>query len=205
MDTKIAFIDVETGGLDPQRSALLQLSGVIDINGEEVERFNYFIRPFENDEVNPKALQVNKFTLEQIQGFDSPAKVFGNFEAMLSKYVDRFSKYDKLFFIGYNSHAFDTQFVRNFFQKNGSKFYGSYFWAASPDVMLSWSAELMSVRHTMKNFKLMTVARKAGIVIDETRLHDAMYDIELTRELYYRLQTNIFLRSQVAQEEGALN
>jgi DNA polymerase-3 subunit epsilon len=37
------------------------------------------------------------------------------------------------------------------------------------------------------DFKLKTVCAKAGITIDESRLHDASYDIMLTRELYYRI------------------
>jgi DNA polymerase-3 subunit epsilon len=36
----------------------------------------------------------------------------------------------------------------------------------------------------MKDFKLMTVAQEVGLVVDESRLHDANYDIELTRGVY---------------------
>lgn len=46
---------------------------------------------------------------------------------------------------------------------------------------------LMGVRNDMENFKLMTVARTMGIEIDENKLHDATYDIELTRDIFYRI------------------
>ena len=36
----------------------------------------------------------------------------------------------------------------------------------------------------MLNFKLSTVAQTVGIEIDEARLHEANYDIELTRAVY---------------------
>lgn len=39
----------------------------------------------------------------------------------------------------------------------------------------------------MENFKLMTVARTMGIEIDENKLHDATYDIELTRDIFYKI------------------
>ena len=43
----------------------------------------------------------------------------------------------------------------------------------------------------MENFKLMTTARAVGLEIDESKLHDAQYDIELTRNIY-RIVTNRF-------------
>jgi DNA polymerase III subunit epsilon len=39
----------------------------------------------------------------------------------------------------------------------------------------------------MKDFKLSTIAEKLGITVDPSKLHDALYDVELTRESYYRL------------------
>jgi hypothetical protein len=33
----------------------------------------------------------------------------------------------------------------------------------------------------------MTVAKTMGIEIDENKLHDATYDIELTRDIFYRI------------------
>lgn len=36
----------------------------------------------------------------------------------------------------------------------------------------------------MENFKLATVAKFMGINVDEEALHDAFYDIYLTREIY---------------------
>jgi DNA polymerase-3 subunit epsilon len=42
----------------------------------------------------------------------------------------------------------------------------------------------------MIDFKLKTVAKELGLWVDETRLHDAEYDIELTRSVY-RIVTGI--------------
>lgn len=45
----------------------------------------------------------------------------------------------------------------------------------------------MGARNDMENFKLMTVAKTMGIEIDENKLHDATYDIELTRDIFYKI------------------
>jgi len=43
-------------------------------------------------------------------------------------------------------------------------------------------------RADMNNFKLMTVAEEIGIKIEEEKLHNATYDIYLTREIYRRIK-----------------
>lgn len=55
------------------------------------------------------------------------------------------------------------------------------------DVYVMVTPFLMGVRNDMENFKLMTVARTMGIEIDENKLHDATYDIELTRDIFYKI------------------
>ena len=63
---KIIFIDTETGGVNAEKSALIQLSGIIEVDGTEKEKFNFYIKPFVNSEVNEKALEVQGRTLEEI-------------------------------------------------------------------------------------------------------------------------------------------
>ena len=62
--------------------------------------------------------------------------------------------------------------------------------------MVLATLRLLGVRPTMENFKLMTVAKTVGIQIDESKLHDAMYDIYLTREIYNRIITEWNLEKQ---------
>jgi len=45
----------------------------------------------------------------------------------------------------------------------------------------------METRSQFPNFKLMTVAKYIGIEVDESRAHDAMYDIEVTKEILKRI------------------
>ena len=104
---------------------------------------------------------------------------------MLSKYCNRFDKKDKLFLCGFNNAAFDNQFLRAWFTQNGDSYFGSYFWANPLDTYVLATQYLLNERHKMLDFKLITVCKQVGIQVDESRLHDAEYDIELTRNLYY--------------------
>jgi len=45
----------------------------------------------------------------------------------------------------------------------------------------------MNQRPSMPNFKLMTVAKHIGLDIDESKAYDAIYDVEITREIFKKL------------------
>jgi DNA polymerase-3 subunit epsilon len=196
-EQKIIFIDVETTGVNPERNGLTQLSGCVQIGGEVKESFDFFIRPFPEDEIEIAALEVTGFDRRQFllpdhpnylavdgQNFEDPRDIYDRVAAMLGKYVNQYDKTDKFQFVGYNAHSFDMPFMRRFWEKNGNRFFGSWFWYPCLDVMLIWAQILHPVRAELSNFKLATVARHCGIKVDDTRLHDSQYDIELTRELW---------------------
>jgi hypothetical protein len=63
--------------------------------------------------------------------------------------------------------------------------------------MLVWAQILQPVRAELSNFKLATVARYCGIKVDDSRLHDSQYDIELTRELWLSARRIIERGNQV--------
>ena len=78
--------------------------------------------------------------------------------------------------------------MREWFLKQGDIYFGAWFWHPPIDVAVLAMAALGDRRAKMVNFKLATVAAEFGIEIDAKRLHDAAYDIELTRKIYDRIQ-----------------
>lgn len=185
--TKLFFFDVETTGLLPQKHGIHQISGCIMIDGQEKEEFNFKVRPNPQAQIDDEALRIGGVTIEQIATYPPMKEVYLQLVTMLAKYVDKFNKTDKFFLVGYNNRGFDDQFLRGFFKQNLDEYFGSWFWADSHDVLVLASAHLMKRRAEMENFKLATVAKFMGIEVDESKLHDASYDIALTKELYLRL------------------
>jgi DNA polymerase-3 subunit epsilon len=186
------FFDLETTGLDYKVNAIHQFSGCIELDGTIIESFNFKIRPFEGAIIEPKALETSNVTEEQIMAYPPAEEVFADFMRMLSRYVRKFDKKDKMFLVGYNNAAFDNAFLREFYVRyQKDDYFNSWFWGNTIDVMVLASEHLAEMRVGMDNFKLMTTARALGIEIDESKLHDAEYDIELTRNIY-RIVTNRF-------------
>lgn len=181
---KLVFFDLETTGTNPGKHGIHQISGQIVIDGAVKETFDFHVQPNPKALIEEEALKVGGVTREQILAYPPMQQVYQEFVAMLGKYVDKFNKKDKFFLVGYNNAAFDNQFLRGFFLQNGDVYFGSWFWSNSIDVMVLASAYLATRRPEMENFKLSTVAKTLGIVVNDDSLHDAMYDIELTKAVF---------------------
>jgi DNA polymerase-3 subunit epsilon len=112
--------------------------------------------------------------------------IYKNFITDLDKMVDKFKKDDKLYFIAYNAN-FDSDFIRTLFLKNKNNFYGSYFYSPAICVMQMVASKFMRKHMRLENFKLGTVCKALGIKVVENNLHDAEYDIKVTKNLYNKL------------------
>lgn len=184
---KIFYFDVETTGLFPWKHGIVQLAYVIEVDFEEKESGSCFVRPFDSDEIDPKALAVNGLTKQQLDGFPEPTTFFsGTLLPLLAKYVDKYDKNDKFCPAGFNTQ-FDVDFLQSFFKKNGDKYYGSWFNYDIIDPLQALRFFQPSEEWIQKlpDKKLGTVAKHFGINLDNA--HEALADIQATRELVHRL------------------
>lgn len=170
------------------KNGIHQLSGFVEIDGAITETFDIKVQPNPAAVIDPEALKVSGITPEILQSYQPMRDGYNQFVAIISKYIDRYNNRDKFHLVGYNNRGFDDPFLRAWFVQNGDPYFGSWFWADSIDVMVLASAHLLDERRSMPDFKLMTVARKMGIEVDESKLHDALYDIHLTRGIYLSIK-----------------
>ena len=184
--SKLLFIDLETTGLDPDIHGVIQIAGIIQIDGEVKEEFDLQCNVHEGVEFDPQALLVTGTTLDEIFSYESPKIVHTELCKILKKYVNPYKKEDKFFFLAYNS-PFDMKFIRSWFKRCGDKYgIGSWCWNPDLDIMRFALKHLMAERPSMPNFKLATVAAQVGLKLDEEALHDALYDVILARSVYNR-------------------
>jgi DNA polymerase III subunit epsilon len=185
MSEKLLFIDTETTGLFAPGAGLVQVAGIVEIDGEEVEQFNLWCRPFPGDLLNKEALQIIGKTRDELVALPDPADTFREFLDVLDRHIDRFDKNDKYFLVAYNA-PFDADHLRAWFKKCGENFFGAYFWTPPLCVMNLAGVALRPARETLPNFKLATVAEAMGVTADGD-LHDAMTDVRLSAGIWRRL------------------
>lgn len=182
---KLFFLDLETTGVDREKHGVHQISGAIVIDGEVKDRFNFRVRPHPSAIIDHQALAVCNVTFEQIMAYPEMPVIFSNIVSLISKYTTVDDNKDKFFISGYNSQSFDGGHFAKWFQRNSNiKLFNKSFWTVSLDVMILAQSYLMDVRHEMSNFKQSTVAAQLGLTVDESKLHDAEYDIDLCMAIY---------------------
>ena len=108
---KVFWFDTETTGLDEKENSMIQLAGLVEINGVVKKEVNILFRPFKNKTINPKALEVNGRTIEEIMNFPPPQIGIAQLKSILKKYVNPFVPEDKLVPAGCNVN-FDIEFLR---------------------------------------------------------------------------------------------
>ena len=140
LSQKLLFIDVETTGVNPERNGIIQVSGCVQIENELLESFDYYVRPFPQDIIEPRALEVTGINPKQLlppdhpdhlyvpgQKFLEPSEVYLLLQATFNKYVDQYDKTDKFHFVGYNAHSFDMPLCDAFGRKIRTSFLAAGF------------------------------------------------------------------------------
>lgn len=187
--SKLFYIDVETTGTDPKRNGLVQIAGIIEIDGEVKQKINLLAAPFEGDVIEAEALQVIGKDEGELRAYDHPEVIYNQLISTMDQYVDRYDRSDKFHFIGYNSR-FDDGFIREWFKKLNDNYYGSWFHWPAIDVSNLAAIHFLGRRGTLPNFKLMGVAEALGIDVDPGQAHDALYDVRITRKIFQLLTNN---------------
>lgn len=172
------YLDTETTGLDPLRHSIVQLSGIIKVGSKEVS-FNFKMKPYHNEEVDPYATQITGLTTEEVYSWEDPSEVFRQFVELLDSFNITYST--KFNLVGYNV-GFDDEFVREWFKLNG-KNWGYYVWFPYIDVMSLANIYFIQSRHLIKNFKLGTIYKEI-FGKEFANAHDAFFDIIATKELF---------------------
>jgi hypothetical protein len=130
-------LDIETTGLDIEKSNILQLSMVFDDGLTEVHKLKTLDVLIDNDKIDysePYAMKMNKWIFDNIDSFDPRYRVvsinlahelFCGFVDECSLIIDRFNKENgvenpktSVQFAGKNVGQFDLAIIKNQFKKN---------------------------------------------------------------------------------------
>jgi DNA polymerase-3 subunit epsilon len=185
---KILFVDTETTGLISDFHGIHQIAGILVIDKKIVSEFDYKFKPINTEQVDDKALEVSGLSWSDLESRDlSSRDAYLEFNALITKHVDKYNKNDKCIIAGYNCN-FDAGFMNDWYKKHGNKyFFGLFHGGAYLDGLnLALLAELKAGKKIFApDRKLGTVGKHMGV--DLQGAHDALNDIRATRDVINKL------------------
>lgn len=173
-------VDVETGGFNPQKDALLEVAAVFidfDEKGflQPVRTLHYHVKPFPNANIEPEALKINgidpnhplrpAWTEQQVA-----EKLFAEVNVALKE-----KDCSKAILVGHNA-TFDLSFIQALANRTNHSKYPFHAFSVLDTVSLGALAYGQTV--------LARVASSAGLEYDKEKAHGAKYDTELTAQLF---------------------
>lgn len=176
---KILWYDTETTGLT-ENSAMFQISGVIEIDGKEVEEFDIFCKPHKDADISDQALEVTGVTMEKLESYQSPKDAYEQLVDIFSKYINKFDKEDKFVIAGQNIR-FDIDVLNRFFKRNNDNYLGSFLnYKQVFDTLSIYTAlEIAEVVPKIENHKLETICKTMGVELSNA--HNSLADIKATK------------------------
>ena len=170
----LIWIDTETTGLDPFKHGIVELGAIID--GRPVKHFNRICDP--GDVVyDPKALEVNGISLEEIKSRPSIEEMLREFDQHV---------WDRAIIAGHNVAGFDIPFLKEAYRRAGLKWRFHYH-CVDPmvlaNVLKHWG--LLDTR----SLSLGGLAEHFGI--DPGNAHRALDDIKTTKAIMEAMHERI--------------
>ena len=172
-------VDLETGGFDADRHAILEMAAVevVFAEGQLVpgERWQQAVTPYPGSSMDPAALKVTGIDPDDpTRGAIDEADAFREMFRLIRKAMKR-EGCQRAILVAHNA-AFDHQFMRLAYERNSLN--------RSPFHPFSFidTASLAAVAygHTV----LSEACSRAGIPFEASRAHSALYDAEKTAELF---------------------
>ncbi len=176
-------VDVETGGLDPKRDALLEIAAIpIAMDDEGLvhpqETIAYHIEPFPKANIDPEALKING-----IKPFHPFRLAIPEEEALNEIFtpiheVVKATGCDRAILVGHNAH-FDLDFLNAAIKRCKIKKSPFHAFSSLDTVSLAGLAYGQTV--------LARAMKAANLAFDTKRAHSAIYDTEATAALFCKI------------------
>nr|CAA6805852.1 MAG: Ribonuclease T (EC [uncultured Thiotrichaceae bacterium] len=173
-------VDVETGGFNHRKDALLEVAAVIlriDEKGElsKHRTHSWHIEPFPNSNMDPKSLEVNGIKpFSPLRMAVPEEKAMNEFFKVVRKEV-KINRCNRAILVGHNA-PFDLNFIHSASERIGCKRNPFHPFSTLDTVTLGAVVYGQTV--------LARVAQAAGMGWDSSQAHSAVYDTEKTADIF---------------------
>jgi DNA polymerase III epsilon subunit-like protein len=175
------YLDIETTGLHPTKHGIISIGYLIEINGEAVASNLITMNSFEYaPNYTQEALDINGYTLEEIEGFQPPKEAVKQFITELNNHTK-----GRYTIVGYNSDNFDNPRVKKLMERYYPSIFNKLFNYKTIDVYKTvlWMDDAGAIK--LPSHSLPVVAEHYSLPHDK---HNALSDCIATREINRKLK-----------------
>ncbi|NOS87459.1 MAG: ribonuclease T [Methylococcaceae bacterium] len=177
------IIDIETAGFNPKKNALLEIAAVIvEYNSQHeleiTERYSTHVIPFKNSELDAAALKFNG--IDPYHPFRMAIEEKDALELLFKpiKQAAKRNNCSRAILVGHNP-AFDIGFLNAAITRTQCKRSPFHPFSTFDTATLGGLAYQQTV--------LAKIAQAAGLEWDNEKAHSALYDAEMTAELFCKI------------------
>lgn len=186
---KVLFCDVETTGVDINKHFITQIAAIKWSPGERSSAFTAHVKPnqWPHIEYPEDVAEKTGIPFEAIGEFHSEKHVLENFVTWLG--IESINFNTKYIFVAYNSD-FDWRFMKKFFKGNSAMSLFNKLFVPSYFDLFSYMYMHKMIHGMPTQLKLSQVADQMEIKYDKTKLHDALTDVKILKNLFVKLHND---------------
>jgi DNA polymerase III epsilon subunit-like protein len=196
-DSDCIVVDCETTGVNPEQNAVVSIAVAVCDPLLNVRRRKVFImRPHEGAVIEPKAMEINGLSLEQINSYPPPAEALKSLNSFLFSSCKGQPRFALWYCWGV---GFDDKFIIKTFERAGVPYYGRRVWVCMRGVAtyLNLFSSLICGRDKTETKNVRKFCEFLGVTFEGAE-HDPMADV-LNSIKVIRLSTARLLR--LSQED----
>lgn len=182
--SKIIWFDTETTGLNPQYDEIIQIAILMEIDGAIVDRFELKLKP--TVPICEPAFKAHGMNAASLMNCPNQALGYVALKTFFKKYINPFDRGDKAWIAGHNVASFDKEFLLQLFLRNQDKYLGSFInWRIIDTLQMAYILTAVGKLPELSAYNLSALCTHFNIKLDA---HDALEDINATREVYLKLK-----------------
>ena len=189
INERIAFIDIESAGLEFTRPIIQIAAIAVGTDLRELESVEIKIH-FDESDADPAALTANRYDAAQWQLDAIPGEQAAS---QFAQFLRRHATFDMISrsggrycvaqLAGHNAERFDGPFLHHWYRRLGLFCPARYMPLCTKQRAL-WLFEEDKSLTPPRDFKLGTLCQYFGVPLREHEAHDALYDVRANVELY---------------------
>lgn len=190
MKNNIVVLDLETGGLSSEKNPITEIGLIVyePVYFSEVQRFQTFVKPYDDLTVEPKALEASRVDMRSVNAGMEVTQALKRLIEIFKKYTEK-GRYGKPILAGHNFTDFDINFLMYMFRRSNQDLFDYVDTFIYDTIRLFAHLEANEKGADKYKYNLSALTDRYNISL--TSAHGAIADVEATGKLLFQYLSRV--------------